>query len=87
MEFLEENIDYLQELLAATENGEDTDGEIPPFVVPGTTKGVYMADRLAELVTEFSKVRNVSQRDIFEAAVIEYLRKYGYRDAVDSLLK
>ncbi|PUU87113.1 MAG: hypothetical protein CI949_3738, partial [Halanaerobium sp.] len=26
-------------------------------------------------------------RDIFEAAVIEYLRKYGYRDAVDSLLR
>ncbi|PUU89092.1 MAG: hypothetical protein CI948_2070 [Halanaerobium sp.] len=82
-------MDSLQELLAATEDEKDSDGEIPHFAVPGTTKtkSVYMADRLAELVTEFSKVRNVSQRDIFEAAVIEYLRKYGYRDAVDSLLK
>jgi hypothetical protein len=89
MEFLEENMDSLRELLAATEDGEDSGGEIPHFAVPGTTKtkSVYMADRLAELVTEFSKVRNVSQRDIFEAAVIEYLRKYGYRDAVDSLLR
>jgi len=89
MEFIEKNMDSLQELLAATEDEKDSDGEIPHFAVPGTTKtkSVYMADRLAELVTEFSKVRNVSQRDIFEAAVIEYLRKYGYRDAVDSLLK
>ncbi|PTX16485.1 hypothetical protein SAMN04488598_12421 [Halanaerobium congolense] len=89
MEFLEENMDSLRELLAASEDGEDSEGEIPHFAVPGTTKtkSVYMADRLAELVTEFSKVRNVTQRDIFEAAVIEYLRKYGYRDAVDSLLR
>jgi hypothetical protein len=89
MEFLEENMDSLQELLVKTDDGEDNEGEIPKFAVPGTTKtkSVYMADRLAELVTEFSKVRNVSQRDIFEAAVIEYLRKYGYRDAVDSLLR
>jgi len=89
MEFLEENMDSLQKLLTDTEDGEESDGEIPKFAVPGTTKtkSVYMADRLAALVTEFSKVRNVSQRDIFEAAVIEYLRKYGYKDAVESLLR
>jgi len=45
-----------------------------------------MADQLAALVTEFSQMKNVSQRDILEAAVIEYLRKYGYADAVNSIL-
>ena len=70
------------------QEGNGSDGEIPRYAVLGTTKtkSVYMADSLANLVTEFNKSRNVKQRDIFEAAVIEYLRKYGYGDAVDSII-
>ena len=89
LEFLEENMEVLEEMVEKTGNQEDSEGEIPHFAVPGTTKtkSVYMADQLAALVTELSKVKNVSQREIFEAAVIEYLRKYGYDDAVESLIE
>jgi len=88
LEFLEENMESLRKIVEVTEDGKDSEGEIPHFAVPGTTKtkSVYMADQLAALVTEFSQMKNVSQRDIFEAAVIEYLRKYGYADAVNSIL-
>ena len=88
LNFLEENIDTLKEVIENENDEVDSEGEIPHFVVPGTTKtkSVYMSDKLAALVMEFSKVKNVSQRKIFEAAVIEYLWKYGYADAVESLL-
>ena len=86
LDYLEENWEQLEALVEQEGNGSD--GEIPRYAVPGTTKtkSVYMADSLANLVTEFSKSKNIKQRDIFEAAVIEYLRKYGYVDAVDSIL-
>ena len=89
LEFLDENMDELRKLIENEGDEKGSEGEIPHFAVPGTTKtkSVYMADNLAALVTEFSKVKNVSQREIFEAAVIEYLRKYGYADAVESLLE
>ena len=86
LDYLEENWEQLKDLIEQQKSG--TNGELPRYAVPGTTKtkSVYMADSLAELVTEFSKSKNIKQRNIFEAAVIEYLRKYGYGDAVDSIL-
>lgn len=88
LEHLEKNWEQVQEIIADSAKEQEDIAEIPRYGVPGTTKtkSVYMADRLALIVTEFSKSKNVSQREIFEAAVIDYLRKYGYADAVNSLL-
>ena len=74
LNYLEENWEQLKDLVEQQKSG--TNGELPRYAVPGTTKtkSVYMADSLAELVTEFSKSKNIMTRDIFEAAVIEYLR-------------
>ena len=46
-----------------------------------------MSDMIARLAAEFSREKNVTQREIMEAALIEYLQKYGFKREVDSLLK
>lgn len=63
-------------------------GAIPRYVVPGITrtKSFYMSDRLSKLIYEFSKSRNISQKEIIETAVIEFLRKYSFEKEVDELL-
>lgn len=44
-----------------------------------------MCYTLSELVKEFSKEKNISQREIFEVVLIEFLRKYGYENEVNAL--
>ena len=36
---------------------------------------------------EFSKEKNVTQRDVMEGALIEYLQKYGFKREIETLLK
>jgi hypothetical protein len=69
--------------------GAKEDGKIPRYAVPGLvrTKAIYMSDMIARLAGEFSKEKNVTQREIMEAALIEYLQKYGFKREIDTLLK
>ena len=64
------------------------DGQVPKYAVPGAsmTKSTYMSQRLAQLLEEFSDVKNVSQREIVEAALVEYFKSYGFDQEVQSLL-
>jgi len=86
LEFLDRNKNKLYEILVASGNKA---GTVPRFIVPGTTKtkSVYMSDLLAKLINEFSESKNISQRDIFESAIIEFLKKYGYSREIEILLK
>ena len=86
LEFLDRNKNKLYALLMASGNQA---GTIPRFIVPGTTKtkSVYMSDLLSKLINEFSESKNLSQRDIFEGAIIEFLKKYGYAREIELLLK
>lgn len=63
-------------------------GTIPRFVVPGVgkTKTVQMMNTIEQLVVDFSKEKNMSQRELFEVALIEFFRRYGYEQEVDRLL-
>lgn len=83
MKILSENKERLLDLLMPSSTGN-----IPKYAVPGVpkTKSIYMSELLARLVTEFSSSKNLSQREIVEAAVIEYLRRYGYQLEVEKLL-
>ncbi len=83
--FLYEKRDDIYQLLT----GVKEDGKIPRYAVPGLvrTKAIYMSDMIARLAGEFSKEKNITQREIVEAALIEYLQKYGFKREVDSLLK
>lgn len=83
--FLYEKRDDIYHLLT----GVKEDGKIPRYAVPGLvrTKAIYMSDMIAKLAGEFSKEKNVTQREIMEAALIEYLQKYGFKREIESLLK
>jgi len=50
------------------------------------TKAMRMANVLDELARRFSQERNISQREMFEVALIEFFQRYGYRDEVEKYL-
>lgn len=63
-------------------------GAIPRYTIPGVlvTKSVHMVRELDLLVRSFSQERNITQREIFEVALIEFFRRYGYAQEVQRLL-
>ena len=83
--FLYEKRDDIYQILS----GVKEDGKIPRYAVPGLvrTKAIYMSDMVAKLAAEFSREKNLTQREIMEAALIEYLQKYGFKSEIDMLLK
>lgn len=82
LEMLKNNKERVVELLGIGNNNT-----IPRYVIGGIsiTKSLSMCYTLSELVKEFSKEKNISQREIFEVALIEFLRKYGYESEVNAL--
>lgn len=85
LRFLYEKRDEVYTLLS----GIREDGKLPRYAVPGLvrTKAIYMSDLIAKLTAEFSDEKNITQLEIVEGALIEYLQKYGFKQEVDSLLK
>lgn len=85
LRFLYEKRDEVYRLLSGTKE----DGKIPRYALPGLvrTKAVYMSDMVAKLAGEFSREKNVTQREIVEAALVEYLQKYGFKREIEALLK
>ncbi|MCM3761024.1 hypothetical protein M3212_09530 [Alkalihalobacillus oceani] len=83
--FLYEKRDEVYTLLT----GVREDGKLPRYAVPGMvrTKAIYMSDLIAKLTGEFSQEKNITQREIVEAALIEYLQKYGFKQEVEVLLR
>lgn len=80
---LERNKERLLDLLMPA-----SEGNIPKYAVPGVpkTKSIYMSDLLARLASEFSESKNLSQREIVEAALIEHLKRYGFQHEVEKML-
>ena len=84
LEMLERNKDKLVDLIIP---GSES-GKVPRYAVPGVfvTKSVHMTNTLDTLVREYSKEKNISQRDIFAVALIEFFRRYGYEREIETLL-
>jgi|LSQX01.1.fsa_nt_gb hypothetical protein len=64
-------------------------GTIPRYSVPSSitvTKSVSMASLLDQLIRDFSTETGISQRVIFETALLEFMKKYGYSRQVEALL-
>lgn len=82
LEMMDRNKEKLAELLSVGQGNK-----IPRYIVGGITitKSLCMSHPLAELVKEFSREKNISQREIFEVSIIEFLKKYGYEKEVQSL--
>lgn len=83
--WLASNMEGLQSLLGASV----ASGQIPRFTLAGTfvTKSVHMTNTLDLMVRDFSKEKNINQREIFEVALIEFFQKYGYEREVETLLQ
>lgn len=66
----------------------DEGGKIPMYAIGGTfvTKSVHMSNLLDQMVRNFAQEKNVNQRTIFEVALIEFFRRYGYGREVQILL-
>jgi len=85
LEWLSANKSALQALL-----GESVaSSQIPRFALSGVfvTKSVHMTNTLDQMVRDFSKEKNVNQREIFEVALIEFFQKYGYSRELETLLQ
>lgn len=84
LEMLEKNKDRLLGLILPGSDG----GKVPRYVVPGVlmTKSVHMPNTLDNLVKEYAREKNISQRDIFQVALIDFFRRYGYEREIDTLL-
>lgn len=85
LEELEANRERLQELLHPADQ-KDT---LPRYVIPGRTSGktIQMADALQNLAVEYCNERNIKQRELFEVALIEFLKHSGYQQEVTNLLE
>ncbi|WP_052488098.1 hypothetical protein [Gordoniibacillus kamchatkensis] len=82
--FFEANKDTLVEIV----KNHGPLSELPRYVIPGvyTTKSVYMNHNIDMLAREFSEEKNISQRDIFEIALIDFFKKYGFSARVKVLM-
>ena len=84
LEYLEDHKDQLEHLLQTTDSKQ-----IPHYNFQGgntITKSVSMNSNLDQLIRDFSSEMGVSQRVIFEAALIQFMERYGYGRQVKTLL-
>ena len=87
LDYLLEKEALLRELLDG-KSAEEAGGSLPHYAVPGifVTKSVHMTNQLDQMVRDFSKENNISQRELFEVALVEFFQKYGYRQELEILL-
>ena len=84
LEYLENHKDQLKHLLQTPDSKQ-----IPHYNFHGgntITKSVSMSSNLDQLIRDFAKEMGVSQRVIFEAALIQFMERYGYGRQVKTLL-
>lgn len=64
-------------------------GSIPRYMIPGIpkTKTVQMVYSLNQLVVDFANEKSMTQRDVFEVALIDFFKNYGYQHQVENLLE
>jgi DNA-binding transcriptional MerR regulator len=84
MELLQSNKGKLIELLSFKPKST-----IPRYLLKGmpVTKGFFISVEVDRLIKNFSREKNISQKDIIQTALIEFFNKYGFKDEVDILLK
>jgi len=86
LQILLENKHTLEKLLDSSDGDEEV--TLPRFNVPGKsfTKCVYITDLMDQIVKDYSLRNNVSQKDIFNVALVEFFRKHGFALEINTLL-
>jgi len=72
--------DKLEEVL----NISQYSNQIPRYAIPGavTSKSFQVNYSLTMMLKQYCDERNVTQREILEGALIEFMKKYGYESEV-----
>ncbi|WP_062310462.1 hypothetical protein [Alicyclobacillus sendaiensis] len=75
----------LERLLLHTERGAT---DVPRYTIPGfsVVKSLHISVELDRLLRAASQAWRMSQREILEAAILEFLRKHGYEEVIHHLL-
>lgn len=83
LRLLEGNKDKLSKLLEV-----ENIPNVPRYTLPGlnVTKSVEIPSILDQLVKDYSRDKNVTQREVMQVALVEFLRKYGYANEVKAVL-
>jgi len=81
-----ENKDTLEQLMGSST--ADEEATLPRFNIPGRymTKCVHMTDLMDQMVKDYSVQNNVSQKVIFTVALVEFFRKHGFLNEINTLL-
>lgn len=85
LNMLNENQSRFYELI----HGNQSSPEIfPRYQIPGTnsTKSFQMNSVLNEILVEFCKRSNLTQKEFVEAAIIDYLRRFGEEQRLQTML-
>lgn len=85
LEYLNENRERLNEMLIEDNSHNKT---MPRYVVTGLsiTKSVHMVSGLDQIIRDFSQEKNISQKEMFQIAMIEFFKKYGYKREIEALI-
>lgn len=84
LEFLWQSRDKLINFIESLNDGN----KIPIYHIPGQakTKSIFLSDRLSDLMIALCEKHSMSQKQGYEAALVEYLSNNGFRDRVEQLL-
>lgn len=85
-EFLNQNKDRLTEILL--EESVNSQTAMPRYIITGVniTKSVHMVCGLDQIIRDFSQEKNISQKEMFQVAMIEFFKKYGYKREIEALM-
>lgn len=77
-----------KEILYKIINQNDQSLKIPRYTLPGLsrTKAIHMNDNISMLLKKFSKEKNISQKEIVEASILEFLNKHGYQLEIQKII-
>lgn len=85
LKWLTDNMERLMEVIS-DKGATDT---IPRYILPGTviTKSIKITDTLDRLIYDFSQEKGVTQKEVVQAALIEFFKRHGYKHEVMRELK
>lgn len=86
LSFLSANKHRLVGLLTQTDLPSE---KLPRYILPGVpkVKSINISSSLDGLIQDYSREFNVSQKDMFQIAIVEFFKRYGYNNAVKAVLK
>ncbi len=85
LELLKRNKNKLKRLI---DNVDDNNGRLPNYAVPGinTTKTFSISSMLSNLIEEYSQAKGISQKDMLQISMVEFLMNHGYKEEMQILL-